>query len=64
MQPTDPPVDGPQNNPMMPVAWAKTYKGARVFNTHDGSSQDLLNPGTRRMPGQRLLLGGRTREPH
>ena len=49
MQPTDPPVDGPQNNPMMPVAWAKTYKGARVFNTTMGSSQDLLNPGIRRM---------------
>ncbi|HTM50902.1 MAG TPA: ThuA domain-containing protein [Bryobacteraceae bacterium] len=54
MQPTDPPVPGPQNDPMMPVAWVKTYKGAagrtaRIFNTTMGSSQDLLNEGVRRM---------------
>jgi type 1 glutamine amidotransferase len=49
MQPTDKAVDGPQNDPMMPVAWVKTYKGARVFNTTMGSSQDLLNEGLRRL---------------
>ena len=49
MQPTDAPADGPQNNPMMPVAWVKTYKGARVFTTTMGSSQDLLNEGLRRL---------------
>src|SRR5713226_4072512 len=49
MQPTDAPVDGPQNAPMMPVAWIKTYKGARVFNTTMGASQDLLNEGLRRL---------------
>jgi hypothetical protein len=54
MQPTDPPVTGPQNDPMMPVAWVKTYQGtagktARIFNTTMGSSQDLLNEGIRRM---------------
>src|SRR5207245_3128992 len=50
MQPTDAPVVGPQNDPMMPVAWIKSYKGAqgktaRIFNTTLGSSQDLLNEG-------------------
>jgi hypothetical protein len=54
MQSTDAPVAGPQNDPMMPVAWVKTYKGtegktARVFNTTMGASQDLLNEGLRRM---------------
>lgn len=49
MQSRDPPVDGPQNNPMMPVAWTKTYKGARVFTTTMGASQDLLNESFRRM---------------
>ena len=49
MQPTDAPVEGPQNDPMMPVAWIKTYKGARVFNTTMGASQDLLNEGLRRL---------------
>jgi type 1 glutamine amidotransferase len=49
MQPTDKPVAGPQNDPMMPVAWVKTYNKARVFNTTMGSSQDLLNEPLRRM---------------
>ena len=34
---------------MMPVAWVKTYNGARVFNTTIGSSQDLLNEPLRRL---------------
>jgi len=54
MQASDAPVAGPQNDPMMPVAWVKTYRGAqgktaRVFNTTMGASQDLLNEGLRRM---------------
>ncbi len=54
MSPTDRPVEGPQNEPMMPVAWTKTFAGksgkpARVFNTTMGASQDLLSEGTRRM---------------
>jgi len=49
MQPADVPVAGPQNDPMMPVAWVKTYKGARVFTTTLGSSQDLMNEGLRRL---------------
>ena len=48
------PVEGQKNNPMMPVAWTKTYKGAdgqvgRVFTTTMGASQDLLHEGTRRL---------------
>jgi hypothetical protein len=43
-----------KNNPMMPVAWTKSYTGqpgktARVFTTTMGASQDLLYQGTRRM---------------
>jgi hypothetical protein len=54
MHPNDTPVSGPQNDPMMPVAWVKTYTGqggkpARVFTTTMGASQDLLSEGTRRM---------------
>jgi hypothetical protein len=54
MKPDDKPLEGPKNNPMMPVAWVKTYKGAdgkpgRVFTTTMGASQDLVYEGTRRM---------------
>ena len=49
MQPTDKAVSGPQNDPKLPVAWTKTYKGARVFTTTMGSSQDLENEAFRRL---------------
>lgn len=54
MKPTDPPLAGAKNDPMMPVAWVKTYKGAkdetgRVFTTTMGASQDLEYEATRRM---------------
>lgn len=54
MRPEDPPLEGEKNNPMMPVAWTKTYRGdtgktARVFVTTMGSSQDLLNESFRRL---------------
>jgi len=54
MHASDPPAQGKQNDPMLPVAWVKTYKGvrgktARVFTTTMGASQDLLNEGVRRM---------------
>ncbi len=54
MKPTDPPLEGPKNDPMMPVAWARTYTGvkgktARVFNTTMGAATDLEAEGTRRM---------------
>jgi hypothetical protein len=54
MQSDDKPVAGKLNDPMMPIAWTKTYTGAagktaRVFATTMGSSTDLLAEGTRRM---------------
>jgi Trehalose utilisation len=54
MSPTDKTVSGPQNEPMMPVAWVRTFTGkagkpARIFTTTMGASQDLLSEGTRRM---------------
>ncbi|MBN1852802.1 MAG: hypothetical protein JW829_08760, partial [Pirellulales bacterium] len=54
MQPGDPPVDGKKNDPMMPIAWTKTYTGSsgkpsRVFTTTMGSSQDLASAGFRRL---------------
>ena len=55
MKPTDEPVEGKQNDPMMPVAWVKTYKtpsgkpGGRVFTTTMGASQDLSSEGLRRL---------------
>ncbi len=54
MHPTDAPAAGKQNEPLMPVAWVKTYKtpsgkSARVFTTTMGASQDLLSEGVRRL---------------
>jgi type 1 glutamine amidotransferase len=54
MQPADPPVEGKQNDPMMPVAWVKTYttssgRKGRVFTTTMGSSTDLQNAALRRL---------------
>ncbi len=54
MQPTDKPVAGKQNEPLIPVAWVKSYaapngKSARVFATTMGASQDLESEGVRRM---------------
>ena len=47
-------VEGKKNDPMMPVAWTKTYKGddgksGRVFTTTMGASKDLEFEATRRM---------------
>ena len=54
MKATDAPVAGKQNDPMMPVAWVKTYQGdqgktARIFTTTMGSGVDLLNEALRRL---------------
>jgi len=54
MRPEDPALEGPKNDPMMPVAWTRTYTGAggkaaRVFTTTMGSSLDLLNEVFRRL---------------
>jgi type 1 glutamine amidotransferase len=54
MKPNDAPVEGKKNDPMMPVAWTKTYtsdsgKTGRVFTTTMGASQDLENAPLRRL---------------
>lgn len=49
MKPTDAPVDGPKNSPMMPIAWTREYKGARIFTTTMGASQDFESEGLRRL---------------
>ncbi len=54
MKPTDPPVEGSKNNPMMPVVWTRRYtnetgKVAKVLTTTMGAAVDLQNEGLRRM---------------
>lgn len=54
MNPTDPPVTNQKNNPMMPIAWIKTYqapsgKTGRVFTTTIGAATDLASEGLRRL---------------
>ncbi len=50
----DPPLEGKKNEPMMPVAWTKTYKSesgkeGRVFTSTMGAATDLEAEGTRRL---------------
>jgi type 1 glutamine amidotransferase len=55
MRPDDgPPVSGTKNNPMMPIAWTKTYeipggKRGRAFTSTIGASVDLTNEAVRRL---------------
>jgi len=54
MKPTDKPVAGSKNDPMMPMAWTKTYRGTsgqtgRVFMTTMGAATDLESEGLRRL---------------
>lgn len=54
LKPDSKAVAGKKNNPMLPVAWIKTYKGdgdkiGRVFTTTMGASQDFDFEATRRM---------------
>jgi hypothetical protein len=54
MKPTDEPVTGKKNEPMMPVAWTKGYtaesgKMARMFATTMGAATDLESEGLRRL---------------
>ena len=49
MDPKDPPAPGPVNDPMMPIAWVKSYKSARIFATTLGTSEDLLTEANRRL---------------
>ncbi len=54
MRPDDGPPVAAKNDPMMPVAWTKTYempggKRGRVFATTMGAATDLLSEGVRRL---------------
>ena len=55
MRPDDgPAVGGPKNDPMMPIAWAKTYeipggKRGRAFCSTIGASSDFTNEAVRRL---------------
>jgi len=54
LKPDSKAVVGKKNDPMMPVAWMKSYKGesgkeSRIFCTTMGNAQDLSAEGTRRM---------------
>ena len=54
MDPKDAAVVGAVNEPMMPIAWVKSYTGksgkaARIFATTMGTSEDLLVEADRRL---------------
>jgi type 1 glutamine amidotransferase len=54
MRQDDVPAAGQVNDPMMPIAWTRTYIGAkgkpaRVFTTTLGTSEDLLTEADRRL---------------
>ena len=54
MSPDDKPVRGDKNDPMMPVAWVREYRGeagnvSKVFVTTMGASKDLESEGLRRL---------------
>jgi hypothetical protein len=54
MEPTGPPLEGAKNDPMMPIAWTKTYAGSavnrgRVVCSTIGAANDLVSEGTRRL---------------
>jgi len=54
LAPDSPPVAGRKNDPMLPVAWVKSFRGAagksaRVFTSTMGASEDFAHEGTRRL---------------
>ncbi len=54
MQPTDSPVEGPKNSPMMPAVWLHDYTGERgqtckTLTSTMGAAVDLENEGLRRL---------------
>ena len=49
MDPEDPPVSDERNDPMMPIAWTRSFREGRVFTTTMGAATDLLSAGVRRM---------------
>jgi len=54
MKPTDPAVQGPKNNPMMPLVWFREYTGesgriSKIVTTTMGAAVDLESEGLRRL---------------
>ncbi|MEI6389782.1 MAG: ThuA domain-containing protein [Verrucomicrobiota bacterium] len=54
MKPTDSPVQGAKNNPMMPLVWLRDYTGengrtSKIITTTMGAAVDLENEGLRRL---------------
>jgi len=54
MSKDDSPLEGAKNDPMMPIAWTKTYSGSggkqgRAFCSTIGAANDLATEGTRRL---------------
>lgn len=54
MKPTDPPLDGPKNNPMMPLVWTRAYtnetgKTSQIVATTMGAATDLECADLRRL---------------
>ncbi len=54
MKPSDPPLAGAKNNPMMPLVWVRDYTGengqtSKIVTTTMGSADDLESAGLRRL---------------
>lgn len=49
MDPEDPAVTDERNDPMMPIAWTRSFRDGRVFTTTMGAATDLPSAGVRRM---------------
>ena len=54
MKPTDPPVEGKRNDPMMPLVWMRDYTGesgktSKTVTTTMGAAVDLESEGLRRL---------------
>ncbi len=54
MTPSDGPVEGPKNHPMMPIVWLRNYSGHegitnKIFTTTMGAATDLENTALRQL---------------
>ena len=54
MNPNDPPVSGPKNDPLMPLVWLREYSAtpehtSKILTTTMGAAVDLQNEGLRRL---------------
>ena len=66
MNPTDPPVEGVKNNPLMPVVWLRVYHGSKIFTTTMGAAVDPAErgpPPPHRQRGIRRYRVGRQNSP-